>query len=172
MDDNFRFIPNYEGYEINIYGQVKRLSYIDKRGWKRQERFLKTQVIRDPNGHVSMKVQLYGYCEYIAIAHFLLCAFVRSPNLGEIARHLDDNGENNDLLNLAWGSRKDNILDAIRNGLRPDFKGLNNPASKLNMRQVILIKDQYDSSEHQKSVRTLARKFGVEYRTIERALKL
>jgi HNH endonuclease len=46
----------------------------------------------------------------------MLRAFDRRPRKGEVARHLDDNFWNNRLANLKWGTQKDNVADAIRNG--------------------------------------------------------
>lgn len=42
-------------------------------------------------------------------------AFLGAPH-GRLVRHLDDVKTNNELSNLAYGSRRDNAVDAIRNG--------------------------------------------------------
>lgn len=47
--------------------------------------------------------------------------FIPNPYDYPIVRHLDDDGLNCQLSNLAWGTQKDNVADAIKNG---NFKGL------------------------------------------------
>lgn len=44
----------------------------------------------------------------------------RSP--GEMARHWDDRKTRNHIRNLAWGSRSDNMRDAVRNGRNPNSR--------------------------------------------------
>lgn len=49
--------------------------------------------------------------------------------------HKDGNKCNNYILNLEWSTPKDNIDHAIKNGLRSDFKGENNPKNIINEMQ-------------------------------------
>jgi len=58
-----------------------------------------------------------------AIAYWILITFKGPPPLPygkrkgcSLARHLNDNRSNNELTNLAWGTQKENIADAYRNG--------------------------------------------------------
>lgn len=52
-----------------------------------------------------------------SIARLVLLAFVGLPPPGKpLACHLDDDVRNNTIWNVAWGSRRDNALDAYRNG--------------------------------------------------------
>lgn len=55
--------------------------------------------------------------QYAKGVHVLMAeAFIENPNNYPIVRHLDDNPRNNYIENLAWGTRKDNTQDSIRNG--------------------------------------------------------
>ncbi len=70
----------------------------------------------DREGHKAIKITKNG--KHIQkYAHRLIAkAFVPNPkNLPEV-RHLDDQAENNEIENLAWGSRTDNMRDCISNG--------------------------------------------------------
>jgi hypothetical protein len=51
-----------------------------------------------------------------SVAWLMLAAFVRLPLPGELALHWDDDQTHNVLSNIRWGTRKDNMSDAIRNG--------------------------------------------------------
>lgn len=42
--------------------------------------------------------------------------FIPNPNHYPVVRHLDDDGLNYNLQNLAWGTQRDNVHDAMRNG--------------------------------------------------------
>ncbi len=105
--EEWRKIPNLpEYYEISNKGQLRSLTYIDKRGWKRQPHIFK---IRD--------AQVFIKGKWFAIAALVLTAFVGpKPEGCRLSRHLDDNRDNNCAENLAWGTQKENTEDAIRNG--------------------------------------------------------
>lgn len=58
-----------------------------------------------------------------------------------VVRHLDGNRENNHIDNLAWGTYKDNLQDALRHGTRG--WGEKHPRAKLTNELVRRIKDAY-----------------------------
>ena len=45
--------------------------------------------------------------------------FIGPCSVGQVVRHLDDDPENNNVNNLAYGTRSDNMFDAVRNGKVP-----------------------------------------------------
>jgi hypothetical protein len=83
------------------------------------------------NGRLLKQSGVYGWTNirvkkgrprlYNSKAWLILCTYQREPEPGELARHLDDNPENNKLSNLAWGTKSDNALDAVKNGKHPTF---------------------------------------------------
>lgn len=54
----------------------------------------------------------------VRVARLVLEAHVRPARPGELARHLNDDPLNCWLDNLAWGTAKENMADAFRNGRR------------------------------------------------------
>lgn len=52
----------------------------------------------------------------VSIHILILRAFVGPPKKNQEARHLDDVKTNSVLSNLQWGTRRQNILDSVRNG--------------------------------------------------------
>lgn len=105
-------IPGFKRYRVSTIGRVCRLAYTDSLGRSWKERFVKPTSMFEVD-----VVSSDGVSVRKAIANLMLLAFTGSPPNGKrLARHLDDNRENNILPNLAWGNHKDNGLDAVRNG--------------------------------------------------------
>lgn len=91
-------VPGYQGYEASNLGRLKRLSFISKRGFIHKDKIVKPK--KKDRGHMILR------------------AFAGPPpSPKHVCRHLDDDSWNNLPVNLAWGTRKQNAEDAIRNGL-------------------------------------------------------
>src|SRR5262249_27391551 len=107
-------------YEVSNLGRIKRLP----------------RIVRIGNGHATYPSTKYN-CEYIRnyqrrgvrlqgrgvvqvfhnTAQIVLLAWVgKSPPGKPWALHLNDDHRDNRLSNLAWGSRKENMEHAMRNG--------------------------------------------------------
>lgn len=104
--ERWKDIPGYEGlYKASSLGRIY--------GCKRKS-------------IVVANVGTSGYCQiglckegkvYVTKVHILIAlTFLGKPPIGKIVRHLDDNGGNNRLCNLAYGSHYDNIMDRHRLG--------------------------------------------------------
>lgn len=121
--------PGRSGYEVSDQGNVRSLDRVvtisDKRGYSYQRLFpgcvLKPTPLKCRNTtYRSVKVS-FGRrnCRPTKVAVLVLEAFVGpKPFPGAVARHLDDDQQNDRLSNLAWGSRTQNLEDAYRNGRR------------------------------------------------------
>lgn len=83
------------------------------------------------------------------------------PFTGAEVRHLDGNQLNNDPSNLAWGSRADNVQDAIRHGTHP--RGEHSGSAKLSLVQA---QELYDRAAAGESPSALAADFGVSPQTV------
>lgn len=101
-----RWLPvvGYEGrYEVSDLGQVRRVG----------GRLLKPGRVR---GHRHVSLCGDGKPRSVRLHLLVLEAFVGPRSAGLEARHLDDDGDNNRLDNLCWGTRRENMLDRVRNG--------------------------------------------------------
>jgi len=58
--------------------------------------------------------------EQVYVHRLVAEAFIPNPEGLPFVRHLDDNPANNAASNLAWGTRSDNGVDAVRNGINPN----------------------------------------------------
>lgn len=122
MIEIWKPVPNWEGlYEVSNHGQVRSLdrtvhfpdgrrSYIKRGrilGWR--SRGYARVVLVSPN-HDKREAFIH---------ELVLEAFVGSCPDGWVARHADDNKQNNHLENLSWGTYSENMYDRVRNGIHP-----------------------------------------------------
>ena len=99
-------IPNYEGkYQVSNLGNVRsfRQSIAPK--------LLKPG--RMFQGHLSVAL---GRNNSQCVHKLVLLAFVGPAPYKHECRHLNGNPSDNRLENLRWGTRSENILDAVRHG--------------------------------------------------------
>jgi hypothetical protein len=120
---------NFEGYEVSNYGRVR--TYKQKYGQVSRANIhagLNRPLLANPtiiNGRPDKK----GYPQFCLSdtnkkrhnvrAHTLVMqTFVGLPDEYQVICHYDDVKTNNHISNLRYDSQKNNILDAIRNGLK------------------------------------------------------
>lgn len=85
--------------------------------------------IEDKNGYLTVKTYLDGRYITRKIHRMVAITFIKNPlNLSEV-NHKDGNKKNNQLENLEWCSKKQNMKHATISGLI--LKGENTPRSKL-----------------------------------------
>lgn len=91
----------------------------------------------DAHGHKAVKTRHEGK-RYQAYAHRLIAeAYVENPHNYPIVRHLDDVPDNNEIGNLAWGTARDNHLDAVRNGTYRPFSDADREKNLEKMRKPV-----------------------------------
>ena len=71
---------------------------------------------RKPAGYPVISALIDGKVRSLYVHRLVLESFVGPCPSGHVARHLDDNPENNHLSNLAWGTESENAHDKVRNG--------------------------------------------------------
>lgn len=116
-------IPGFDLYEINKQGEIR--SYADKR--------CKTPRLiygtTDKRGYIKVTLSNSNNKPRILLLHqLLMLTFVGPCPPGKQVRHYDDNKSNNSLENLIYGTCKENIDDAIRNGRNSNLNKLFCPA--------------------------------------------
>lgn len=143
-----RDIPNYPGYQVDIAGNVYSC-------WCRGNQYKKSYMTdnwhrlkegRSSSGYMSVVLCKGGKMKSFFLHRLVLEAFVglRDAVNDLVARHLDGNVMNNNLDNLQWGTRKENIADSVRHGTfkpPPITQGSYSPGAKLTEEDVIRIKE-------------------------------
>lgn len=110
MREMWKKINGYEKlYQISNCGQVKSLSRSTTRGG-----ILKLN--KHKSGHLYIKLCKDGKYESFQIHRLVLETFIGLCPVGMECRHLDGNPKNNRLNNLKWGTRSENVRDAIKHG--------------------------------------------------------
>ena len=96
------------------------------------------QVIIEPrpNGN-CLQMFLRNPRRIVTPGRLVLEAFVGPCPSGMECCHYDDNQRNNVLSNLRWGTKSDNAMDRVRNGLRYDTCGEQNGMSELTANNVL-----------------------------------
>jgi len=114
-------VDGYEGsYEVSNKGRVRlaRNGKVYKKGYILNGRIDKRFGYR--------YVDLYdgnGNAKRYSTHRLVLLAFVGQCPKGMESRHLNDIKTDNRLRNLKWGTRKENIADAFKNGIQMCGKG-------------------------------------------------
>lgn len=103
-------------YEVSSHGNVRVLTRIDARGWRRKAGMLSPWP--RSKGHYLCVTLCLGATEIKRYVHELVLeAFDKPrPEPHYQVRHLDGNPLNNRLTNLAWGTPLENAQDRIRHG--------------------------------------------------------
>lgn len=129
-DECWRPVPGYEGlYEVSNLGRVRSLDrdvvIMMPGGWKtasgRTVRHYRGKVLRQTigdHGYPYVTLSNAGVQTHHQVHVLMLTAFDRPRPPGQEGRHLNDiKTDNRWPGNLAWGTRKENFADRLRNGI-------------------------------------------------------
>lgn len=147
MNEQWRDVPGWEGrYRVSDQGRVLSLS------WRNTG---KARVLdpRRPSASGYPCVNLAGVP--VPIHGLVLAAFVGPRPSGMEACHANDDKRDNRLSNLRWGTRRENMADAERNGIR---QRADRKRSRLLPDQVVVVRSLLAAGC---SAREVAAKFSV-----------
>ena len=106
----------YEGiYEVSSMGRVRSLPRTDRKGRRVRGRLL--SISTHPSGHQQVKLSRDGRYLQAQLHRVVLIAFIGPPPPGCEVLHGDGNPANNNVANLRWGTRSENLLDRVRHGV-------------------------------------------------------
>ncbi len=162
-DEEFKLIPEFEGYCISSYGRV--FSRRSRGTGQLNSYWVRLKTSKASNGYLSVSLQQdkKGVTKFVHST--VLEVFVGNRPSNYDACHLDGNKLNNVLHNLRWDTKSNNAKDKHLHGTakRSYMFGENQTRSKLTDADVkqIRFKVFLGSSRYE-----LAKEFGVDYRTI------
>ena len=128
---------------------------------------------REIKGHIDR----CGYRQVVVngkqkLAHRIVATtFIPNYKNLEQINHIDGNKLNNNVDNLEWCSRSENLTHAYNNGLEKTKAGEEHPNHKLTEENVKYIRNFYIKGDRRFGSASLARKFGVDRTTIVDAYK-
>lgn len=124
-------IPNIKGYKVSNKGKI----------WSTKT----NKFLASKSGKGGYK-RLHLYNKNPLLVHRLVLeTFVGPCPDGMECRHLDGNSNNNNLKNLCWGTKKENMQDAIKHGTHRCLyqDGELNLASKLTKQNIKMVVYMY-----------------------------
>lgn len=124
MNEIWKDIPNYEGYQVSNLGNIRtynKTTFTKRHGirhWK--DRILKQKISTNKYGRKDCRVELWnnGKHKTFLVARLVVFTFNDIPiNSDLTTNHIDGNSLNNNLNNLEIITKKENIQHEFRTGL-------------------------------------------------------
>lgn len=118
MTEEWRPVVGAKGfYEASDRGRVRSLDRLDSAGKRQKGRILKGEARAGQRGYRVVKICAPDGSRRMRYIHDLVLeAFVGPRPRGLYGLHWDDDVDNNTLPNLRWGTQRENMEDAKRNG--------------------------------------------------------
>lgn len=118
MVEIWKDIPNYKGYQVSNLGNVKNVN---------TEKILKGGIKRGYREVILIKDNKRKY----KLVHRLVAeTFIPNMNDYPQVNHIDGNKLNNNISNLEWCTRSENMKHAYKIGLEKPLYAINNPRAK------------------------------------------
>ena len=157
--EQWRDIPGFPDYEVSSEGRVR--SY--RRG---MPRILKPGKCGSRREYLVVRLaDEDGQFQRVKVHAAMLTAFVGPRPNGAETRHLNGVADDNRLVNLAWGTRADNVADKRRHGHL--HQGEQVASARLTRAQVI---EARAAAREGATCRELARRYGVAKTTMRQLL--
>lgn len=149
-------IKDYENYyEVSNYGNVRNI----KTGYimKKRHTF---------DGYVKVTLTVNYKAKDYRVHRLVAETFIPNEQNKETVNHIDGNKDNNNVNNLEWSDRHEQLEHAYRLGLKKPLRGCNNAISKLTEEQVRYIRANYKPHSKEFGTVALGKMFGVNNSTI------
>lgn len=158
--EEWRTCVGWNDYMVSDQGRVRRYNGTILKGW-------------DNEGYVYVTLSMGLRRNHISLAGLVLKAFTGQRPEGKQSRHLNDIKTDNRLVNLKWGTGKQNYEDAVRNGI--EGYGEKNRRAKLTQTAVNDIRMSMKLPINQRrvrkiTIRSLATKYGVSKNAVHQVL--
>ena len=122
MTEEWRDVVGWEGYyQISNLGNLQSVARTVIRSNGHPQSFRRRDLAPAPSlgGYMGFVLQRPGQFKRLYIHQMVLEAFVGPRPTGQQARHKDGKNQNNTLVNLEWGTKRDNEQDKLRHGTDP-----------------------------------------------------
>ena len=166
MQEEWKDIEGYKDkYMVSNSGKIKSLKRkveYDGGYYTLNEVIMKQKDIR---GYKNITLSKNNKSRTLQVHRLVLEHFNPVKDMDKLqVNHIDGDKSNNSLSNLEWCTPKENTQHAIKLGKRGDQKGIKNPNSKLNPKQVKEIVEIRNSTGNSHS--KISKKFNVSRKTV------
>ena len=119
MQEIWKEIKDYPNYQISNLGRIKALKFYSNIHKRYYDRELLLKEKKNSHGYkfISLGCGKRGTRKNIAIHRLVAEAFIPNPNNLPEVNHIDGNKLNNNIDNLEWCTRSENMLHAYKLGL-------------------------------------------------------
>jgi hypothetical protein len=171
MQEIWKDVPGYEGFfNISNLGRIETVSRKVKNNNYKGVRISKKRILQPflmKNNYYAIKLCVNGVNKKFYLHRLIAQAFIPNPKNKREINHIDGNKQNNNILNLEWVDRKENITHALMTGLLKT--GEQCPWHKLTEKQVKKIRSEYIPFIN--GYKNLGKKYGVSWQTIVSIIK-
>jgi hypothetical protein len=144
MEEIWKDIDGYIGlYQVSNLGRIKSLARIVNHSrsngtYIRTEKILKAGD--NNNGYPSVSLHKDGKRKLYLVHRLVAIAFIANPENKCDVNHINGIKSDNNLSNLEWNTRRENIQHAYDTRLRIPVNGINHSSNKLTEQQVLEIR--------------------------------
>jgi len=142
MNEEWRPISGFVGYEISSLGQVRsyRKRGVGAKSLAETPKLLKQTI--DRYGYLTVHLSVNGKSLTKTVHRLLAKAFLDTPPSSvHQAAHIDGNSLNNIVTNIYWATPKQNSRDRVNHGTQ--IRGVNHHSAKLDEIKVKAIREEY-----------------------------
>lgn len=160
MEEIWKPIPNFKGYEISNTGQI-RSYHSDGSGFRKL--LDEPHILKPGNnrGYYMVTLVRNQVKHSFTVHRLVLETFIGNKPKGKQARHLNGNKRDNRIENLQWGTAKENANDKTIHGTKAKGEKIN--TNKLTKTQITEIREQFNSG---RSANSIAKIYSIHIRTV------
>lgn len=109
-------VEGFPNHVVTSDGRVFVMEYVDERGRTRKERELKPNINSD--GYKCVWLSHKGESVVVKIHRLVAQSFIPNPQNKETVNHIDGDKQNNNVDNLEWADRSEQLYHAYEMGLK------------------------------------------------------
>ena len=162
-DERWATVPEHPDYEVSDYGRVRRAT------GSTAGRVLSLTPTGKKRQYLRVGLHTKGIRSHHYVHRIVLRAFVGGrPTPKHECNHIDSDPSNNNLDNLEWVTRPENLRHAYRAGTMRPTRGELDGRARLTESQVLEIRARHSNGE---SMSELTRAYGVSYSCIKKVVR-
>lgn len=119
LNEEWREIPNFPTYSVSNLGRLRRDPHKTFNKGNNSFQYCKGGILKlcdDGKGYLKVGTYINGRYKSLYVHQAVMWAFVGKQEKGMEVRHLNSNPSDNRLENLSYGTKSDNMQDAVKIG--------------------------------------------------------